>query len=103
MSEKKKEEPQKREIPKQQEKTNVGSVIYLGPDILGVIYRGTVLNNGLTEKQEATVREMPALKMLFVPLKDAVRIRKQLKDKKSAASICYQKAAEYAKQKGEKG
>lgn len=79
------------------------TVIYLGPEIPGVISTGTVLNNGLTPQLEKAVKELPALKMLLVPVGNAVKVKKELKNEVSATAVCYKKAAEYAAQKGAKG
>lgn len=80
-----------------------GAVIYLGPEIPGVISAGMVLNNGLTPQMEKAVKELPALKMLLVPVKEAAKVRKELKNEVSAVTVCYKKAVEYAAQKGVKG
>lgn len=92
--------PEKKKVaPVQQGKV---PVIYLGPEIPGTVSRGTVFNNGLTAKLEEAAKELPALKMLLVPVKEAVTARKNLKNTASAISVCYKKAAEYAAQKGAK-
>ena len=88
-------------VPQQAAKKE--TVIYLGPEIPGVISTGTVLNNGLTPQTEKAVKEFPALKMLLVPVGNAVKAKKELKNEVSALSACYKKAAEYAAQKGAKG
>ena len=89
-----------KQLEERKEKT---AVIYLGPAIAGVVVPGTVYNNGLTPQMEAAVKEAPVLKSLLVEVKDAGRMRKEIRDPQSAAGICYQKALDYAKQKGAKG
>lgn len=79
------------------------AVIYLGPPIAGVAMPGTVYKNGLTPQLKAALEEVPALKRLLVPTKNAQQVRKDLKDPQSAAGICYQSVLDYAKQKGAKG
>lgn len=79
------------------------TVIYLGPEIPGVISGGTVLNNGLTLQMERAAAELPALNRLLVPVRDAVRAKRELKNEVSAIAVCYKKAAEYAARKGVKG
>lgn len=78
------------------------TVIYLGPEIPGIIRDGMILNNGMPAKVKETVKGFPALKMLFIPIKDIVKARKDLKNEASALKICYNKAVEYAARKGEK-
>lgn len=82
----------------QQEKRT--AVIYGGPTIAGVVAYGTVFNNGLTPQVEKAASEEPAIKRLLVPVTDLARLRKDLKNKESAASICYIKVAEYAGKRG---
>lgn len=93
MTEKKKTQ-QKDEL-----KNAVPTVVYLGPEIPGIVSAGAVFNNGLTKKLEEKAEKLPEIKMLMVPLKDAVKIKKELRKETSAAKICYQRIAEYA-QKG---
>ncbi|MBD5395601.1 MAG: hypothetical protein HDR71_15375 [Lachnospiraceae bacterium] len=78
------------------------TVVYLGPVITGVAMPGTVYRNGLTPQLEAAVKELPALGRLLAKTGSVAQLRKELKDPQSAASICYQKAAEYAREKGAK-
>ena len=84
--------------PQQQEGKR--TVVYLGPEIPGVAAVGTVFRNGLTEKLEETIKELPAINMLLVPVKDVVKVKKELAKETSAVKICYRKVAEYAAKKG---
>ncbi len=95
-------------IEKTAEKQQTGNVkpaavIYLGPAIAGVATPGTVYRNGLTPQIRDVIKELPEMNRLLVSTKYAVRMRKELKDPQSAASICYQNVLAYAKQKGAKG
>jgi len=93
----------KQPASEQQAESRKTAVIYLGPAITGVAMPGTVYRNGLTPQLSEAVKEVPSLKKLLVPVDCAQKIRKDLKDLHSAASICYQNVAEYAKKKGAKG
>ena len=89
---------EKKKVQQKEELKNAKvTVVYLGPEIPGVVSTGTVFRNGLTKKLEEQAEEQPAIKMLLVPLKDAVKMKKELRKEMSAARICYQKIAEYAK------
>jgi len=79
------------------------AVIYLGPPIMGVVMPGTVYKNGITPQLEETVKAVPALNRLLVTTGNAQKVRKDLKDPQSAASICYQSVLEYVKKKGTEG
>ncbi len=71
--------------------------VYLGPIIPGVAVTGTVYKNGYPPQLEAVVKEVPAINALLVRPEEVARIRQELKIKTSAASICYEKMAEYVK------
>lgn len=86
-----------KKMPQQAEKR---MVIYLGPEIPGVVAAGTVFKNGLTKKLEEEIKEIPAINMLLVPVQDVVKVKKELTKEASAVKICYQKVAEYAAKKG---
>lgn len=87
-----------KKVQSQEEKK---TVIYLGPEIPGVVAAGAVFTNGLTKKLEEKTKELPAINMLLVPVKDVVKVKKELTKGTSAVKICYQKVAEYAAKKGE--
>ncbi len=79
-----------------------GAVIYLGPYIPGIVSSGTVFNHGLTVQLEGAVKEQPSLSMLLVPIKNVAKAKMELRKEASAMKICYDRAAEYAAQKGAK-
>lgn len=93
----KKTEKKKTEV-KQEAKRE--AVIYLGPEIPGVVPAGMVFSMGLTPQMEKALKEFPAMKKLLVPVGDVVDARKKLRNKMSAISICYERTAEYAAEKG---
>lgn len=49
---------------------------------------------------QKAVGEVPAIGRLLVPVEHTAKMRKELRDSQTAASVCYQKALEYATQKG---
>ena len=101
MSEKKKAERKKEETMRKQVMSEEKSaVIYLGPAIAGVAVPGTVYRNGVTPQMQKAVGEVPASGRLLVPVEHTAKMRKELRDSQTAASVCYQKALEYATQKG---
>ncbi|MCI8570281.1 MAG: hypothetical protein HFI43_02570 [Lachnospiraceae bacterium] len=83
-----------------QQETKQGAVIYLGPEIPGVVSAGMVFSRGLPPQMERTLKELPAAGKLLVPVGEAVDARKKLKNEMSAISICYKRTAEYAAGKG---
>lgn len=76
------------------------AVIYLGPSITGVAVTGTIYKNGLTPQMQKLKEELPAMGRLLVTVEHTAKMRKELRDPQSAASVCYQKTLEYAAQKG---
>lgn len=90
---------EKKKTQQKDELKKAVTTVYLGPEIPGIVSAGAVFNNGLTRKLEEKAKEFPEIKMLIVPLKDAVKMKKELRKETSAAKICYQRIAEYA-QKG---
>lgn len=94
--------PEKTEKKKAEVKqeTKKEAVIYLGPEIPGVVSVGMVFSRGLPPQMERTLKELPAAGKLLVPISNAVDARKKLKNKMSEISICYKRTAEYAAGKG---
>lgn len=81
-------------------KTVPVTVVYIGPTIPGVVTTNTIFNNGISNELQILTGELPAIKELIVPVDKLVGARAKLRDRKSATSICYEKALLYAK-KGE--
>ena len=71
--------------------------VYLGPIIPGVVVTGTVFKNGYPPQLETVVKTVPAINTLLVKPEEVAKIRQELKIKTSAASICYERMAEYVK------
>jgi len=84
----------------QQREEGKVTIIYLGPEIPGVVAAGAVFKNGLTEKLKESVEELQAIHRLLVPVKDVVKMKKELSKEASAARICFKIVAEYAARKG---
>lgn len=77
-----------------------GTRIYLGPPIYGVVTTGRVFTDGLTPQLAELAAELPAIRMLLIPVERAAAARKELQNKESAISIGYQAVAAYVEQKG---
>lgn len=78
----------------------MSAVIYLGPSITGVAVTGTIYKNGLTPQMQKLKEELPVIGKLLVSVEHTAKMRKELRDPQSAASVCYQKTLEYAAKKG---
>lgn len=96
----KKEEKAQEEMAVKKENDTVK--IYLGPEIPGIVSSGRVFSNGYTRQVKKALEEFPVLDRLFVPVKDIVKAKKELKNENSSIYVCYKKACEYAAKKGEK-
>lgn len=67
-------------------------VVYMGPDIPGVVTHSTVFKEGrFTEALNRKLKEIPLLQSVFVPLSKFVEATKELKETGSAFSIVYRK------------
>ena len=77
-----------------------GTLIYLGPEIPGIISPGMALCNGLTPRMQKTAEEFPAFNRLLVPVGNVVKAKKELKNGTSTIAACYNRVMEYAVQKG---
>lgn len=79
--------------------TEKKTMIYLGPTILGVITENSIFKGNLPEKIKNTIKEIPVMRSLFVPIENLISAKKELKENNSAKSICYNKMLEYKKEK----
>lgn len=65
-------------------------VVYLGPNIPGVVRHGTVFANGILPKAlQKTVSEYSPVCRLIVPLDEMCSTTKELKESQSAAARIY--------------
>lgn len=72
--------------------------MYLGPTIVGVVRRSTVFKNGvLPAKVENCVKKFPAMKKLFVTMKELPMASKELRKKQSALGAIYAQVIEKTK------
>lgn len=101
----------KKDVPKEEttqpkkkaaaKKAEVKPVMYLGPDIRGVASHGCVYNNGFSKAITEKMEKIPAFRQLFVPIDELSRAQKDLQDKESSISICYEKVSKELKAKGD--
>lgn len=89
------QEPQESQTTIKVEATE--SVIYIGASFKGVA-TGTVFKDGkLIPALENAVKAMPAIRELIVPVSKLVEARRQLQNKDSALSRCYEITRNYTK------
>lgn len=74
------------------------AVIYLGPNIKGIVNTGTVFNNGLPDNLRQAVKEIPEIGELLIPLSQVVKARKKLSLPGSSLRIFYENAKAYRKE-----
>lgn len=73
-------------------------VVYVGPDIPGVVKRYKVFNNGIPEKLSKKLEENPVFQSMVVPVEKLAQVNAELAKEGSALHVLYQKAV---KSKGE--
>lgn len=76
-----------------------GTLVYLGPNIKGIVYHGDVLRDGGSALLDAQIQKVPVLKELLVPVSSASEKFAELK-KGGAISKLYEAAKSQLK-KGE--
>lgn len=76
-------------------------LIYLGPSIKDKIMGNTIFSNGISKELKEISKEIPAIKSLIVPINKLSKVRKELQEKDSVISICYQKVTDFLIRKGE--
>lgn len=76
---------------KQTEDKGFETVMYLGPEIGGVVEYGKIFSNGFPEGLKRKMKEMPVIKNLFVPVDQLAEAMVYLKDEKSALYACYER------------
>lgn len=80
------------------EKDGTGNVMYLGPTIEGVVRHGTVFKNGiLPEKVKECMKELPSLKLLFVPADRMPEAVRELRKKSALAAVYEHTAIKFAR------
>lgn len=72
-------------------------VMYIGPNIPGVVVAHTVFNNGIPSLLEDEIKKVPAIKSLLIETNKIIDAKRDLADKYSALSICYKTVANYVK------
>lgn len=73
------------------------TVIYCGPTLRKVDLRSNqVFNNGIPKLYETAMKECPAVRSLFVPVKNLTKVQAALTNSGSPESILYKKVQNYA-------
>ncbi len=79
------------------------TVMYIGPNITGVVTKNTLLADGkLPAPLQKKTEEIPVLQSLLIPVSELAKTNVEIKNPCSAVSICYKKAEEMlsVKEKG---
>ena len=77
----------KQKIEKKQKKT----VIYIGPTIVGVVTQNSIFNNGIPYELEETMKEIPVVEKLIIPVESLATASQQLNKKQGILYTCYEK------------
>lgn len=70
------------------------TVIYVGPELRGVVKRYTVFNNGLPESLKEYIKDKPVFKALIVPVEKLAQTNAALERDGSALNVIYKKACQ---------
>lgn len=74
---------------------NKGTMVYVGPTIVGVASTNTIFNNGLPDSILSAIEKEPAFRGLVVPIAELSEISRDLDSRKGAVYILYQKVLSY--------
>lgn len=74
--------------------TKKESQMYIGPNIIGVVIKGTVFNEGLPDVLQEKITETPYLKRLIIPLSRLAEATNELNKEQSSLKIIYEKVNE---------
>lgn len=78
------------------------TVMYIGPNIVGVVTKNTLFADGkLPVLLQKKVEEIPVLQSLLIPVSALAKTNMEIKNPCSAVSICYKKAEEMLKNEEE--
>lgn len=73
----------------------MGSVMYLGPTLTGIVRHGTVFKDGvLPEKAKECIKEFPLMERLFVPVHKMPEAVKEIRKKQGALGVVYEQTAQ---------
>ena len=75
-------------------------VIYIGPTIDEVVASNTIFNNGISKELENTIKEIPAVGKLIIPINQLSAARIQINTKNSALAVCYENVQKCVNKKG---
>lgn len=71
--------------------------IYVGPTIRGVADKNTIFLNGIPAGAERMINELPIFGNLFIPVVDAPKAQKMIKEKKGYAYTAYRETLKFLK------
>ncbi len=71
------------------------TVMYIGPNIAGVVTKNTLFAEGkLSDLLQKKIEEIPMLQSLLIPVSELAKTNAEMENPCSAVSICYKKAEE---------
>lgn len=68
------------------------TVVYVGPDLPGIVKRYAVFNHGLPDNLKDYVKDRPVLRSLIIPVEHLAKVNTELAKEGSAFYTLYQKA-----------
>lgn len=74
-------------------KTEVNTVVYIGPTIGNIVLTGTAFHGGYPPKVKEEIEKRPYLADLMVPIDTLAEMRKMVRDPESAIGALYQMAS----------
>lgn len=77
------------------------TVIYIGPQIKGIVSSNMIFNHGLPEVLKQKAKEMPVIQNLIVPVKELSQAKRDILDEATAIGACYKKLVSLLKEKKE--
>lgn len=69
--------------------------IYVGPTIRGIADKNTIFSDGIPKEAEELKKKLPIFGNLFVPVIDAPKAQKMIKEKKGYAYTAYQETLKF--------
>ena len=84
-------EPKSQKVLQKQNSVKKETVIYIGPDIKGVVKKNTIFNNGITKGLKKKMEEKPMIGGLIIPIEQLADANMQLLKKGSVLNTLYKK------------
>lgn len=70
------------------------TLVYVGPDLPGVVKRYAVFNHGLPKELKDHIKDKPVLRSLIIPVERLAKVNVELSKEGSAYYVLYQKACQ---------